>query len=215
VAQQHITRRFKRFHHFSRFTGTTIHDVKQYGACSVIEIYFLSIKFLKIERNYNTRRNAARACGACLCHKKYTAYHSKNFNIDTFGDVKFTYSTFLRLTRFTVHDDTQRAPVTLACVTRNAQFTFQTFLRLTRFTVHDDTQRVPAALACVTKNAYFAFQLFSVTSETIHRPKFWKTRIFIRFWPKIDISSQFLTNKKWKFGFTIFYIFVYFCITQL
>jgi hypothetical protein len=59
-----------------------------------------------------------------------------------------------------VHDDTQRAPAALACVTRNAQFTFQTILRLTRFTVHDDTQRVPAALACVTKNAYFAFQLF-------------------------------------------------------
>jgi hypothetical protein len=47
---------------------------------------FLSIKLLKIERNYDTRRNAARACGACICQKECIVYISNIIKIDTFGD---------------------------------------------------------------------------------------------------------------------------------
>jgi hypothetical protein len=49
-------------------------------------MHSLPIKLFKIDTIQGARRYAARACSACLCHKKCTVYLSNNFKIDTFGD---------------------------------------------------------------------------------------------------------------------------------
>jgi hypothetical protein len=71
-----------------------------------------------------------------IYHRECIVNLSNIIKIDTFGDVKFTYKTFLRFTRFKVRADTKRAPAALACVTKNEQFTFQTILRLTLSGMH-------------------------------------------------------------------------------
>jgi hypothetical protein len=115
-----------------------------------------------------------------------------------------------------VHDNTQRAPAALACVTRNAQFTFQIFFRLTRFTVHDATQRAPAALACVTRNAQFTFKTFlRLTRFMVHGHK--KCTVYLSNIFKIDTihgvrwyaaraCGACLCHKEWiYFAFQLFF----------
>jgi hypothetical protein len=81
VKTTHKTQIYKRFYHFLRITGelrfTTISSTL---LRRLLLSVFWSIKYLKIERNYDTRRNDSRAYGA------YIVYLSDIFKIDTFGD---------------------------------------------------------------------------------------------------------------------------------
>jgi hypothetical protein len=65
---------------------------------------------------------AARVYGTCLFHIRdaYFSFQTSNiFKIDIYG-VHIVYLSNIKTVKKKMHDDTQRAPTTLACVTGDA-----------------------------------------------------------------------------------------------
>jgi hypothetical protein len=91
------------------------------------------LNFFKIDAIHGARRYAARACGACVTRNAQFTFQTF-LRLTLSGIHSLPVKLFLRLTRFTVHDNTQRAPAALACVTKDAYFAFQLFFSVTILT---------------------------------------------------------------------------------